>query len=131
MAKRIGASRPAQAKASTRPRRPLTLADMTVTHVFRQNKPVTLTGHEIAAILEGAQHLHAPEEKSDFVNAYAMYSEVIGIAETLDLIADDGGQIERPLHYMADQLKRVANRLCALDPGPTTSAASFHVEVTS
>lgn len=83
MAKRIGASRPAQAKASTQPRKPLTLADMTVTHVFRQNKPVTLTGHEIAAILEGAQHLHAPDEKSDFVDAYAMYSEVFGIAETL------------------------------------------------
>lgn len=43
---------------------------------------------EIAAILEGTQHLQAPEEQSEFVNAYAMYYELVGIAETLHLIAE-------------------------------------------
>jgi hypothetical protein len=92
---------------------------------------VTPTGAEIAAILEGTQHLHAPEGKSEFVNAYAMYFEFVGIAETLDLIAEpDDNQITRPLHYLADQLKRIANRVCALDPGSHRAAASFRVEVT-
>ena len=35
----------------------------------------------------------------------------------------------RPLHYLADQLKRIAHRVCALDPGSHRAAASFHVEV--
>src|SRR5258705_6242991 len=106
--------RPHQAKGSTDTPKPLTLADVTVSHVFRDNKEVTLSGAEIAAILEGTQHLHASEEKSDFVDAYAMYFEIVGIAETLDLIAEpEDGQITRPLHYLADQLKRIANRVCA------------------
>lgn len=104
---------------------------MTISHAFREDKVVTLSGAEIAAILEGTQHLHAAEEKSDFVDAYAMSFELVGIAETLDLIAEpDDGQITRPLHYLADQLKRIANRVCALDPGSHRKAASFHVEVT-
>jgi hypothetical protein len=110
----------------------LTLADVTISHVFRGDKEVTLSGGEIAAILKGTQHLHAPDEKSEFVNAYAMYFEIVGIAETLDLIAEpDDGQITRPLHYLADQLKRIANRVCALDPGSGAhrAAASFRVEV--
>jgi hypothetical protein len=54
----------------------------------------------------------------------------VGIAETLDLIAEpEAGQITRPLHYLADQLKRIANRVCALDPGSHRAAASFRVEV--
>jgi hypothetical protein len=123
--------RPARKEGSTDTPRPLTLADVTISHVFRDNKEVTLSGPEIAAILEGTQHLHASEEKSEFVNAYAMYFEIVGIAETLDLIAEpDDGQITRPLHYLADQLKRIANRVCALDPGNHRDAASFRVEVT-
>lgn len=110
---------------------PLTLADVTVSHVFRENKEVTLSGAEIAAILEGTQHLHAAEERSDFANAYAMYYELVGIADTLHLIAEpDDDQVSRPLHYLADQLKRIANRVCALDPGAHRAAASFRVEVT-
>jgi len=109
---------------------PLTLADMTISHVFRDNKEVTLSGAEVAAILEGTQHLHASEEKSDFANAYAMYYELVGIADTLHLIAEpDDDQVSRPLHYLADQLKRIANRVCALDPGSHRAAASFRVEV--
>jgi hypothetical protein len=130
MAKKIVPLRPAQKKGSKDAPTPLTLADVTVSHVFRDNKVVTLTGAEIAAILEGTQHLHASEEKSDFVDAYAMYFEIVGIAETLDLIAEpDDCQITRPLHYLADQLKRIANRVCALDPGSHREAASFRVEV--
>ena len=126
--RKIVALRPAR-KEGTPP--PLTLADVTVRHVFREDKEVTLSGAEIAALLEGTQHLHAPEEKSDFVNAWAMYFELVGIAETLDLIAEpNDGQITRPLHYLADQLKRIANRVCALDPGAHRAAASFRVEVT-
>jgi hypothetical protein len=91
---------------------------------------VTLSGAEIAAILEGTQHLHAPEEKSDFVNAYAMYYELVGIADTLHLIAEpDDDQVTGPLHYLADQLKRIANRVCALGSGSHRAAASFRVEV--
>ena len=71
--------RPRQAKDSTDTPKPLTLADVTVSHVFRDNKEVTLSGAEVAAILEGTQHLHASEEKSDFVDAYAMYFEIVGI----------------------------------------------------
>jgi len=60
-----------------------------------------------------------------------MYFEIVGIAETLDLIAEpEDGQITRPLHYLADQLKRIANRVCALSPGAHRAAASFRVEVT-
>jgi hypothetical protein len=131
MAKRIVAPKPGPAKGPATPQKPLTLADLTIRHAFRGNNPVTLTGGDVAAILEGAQHLHAPEdEKSDFVNAYAMYFEVVGIAETLDVIAEEEDQLKRPLHYLADQLKRIANRICALDPGRHSDAASFVVEVT-
>jgi hypothetical protein len=126
--KKIVALRPARKEGA---KATLTLADLQISHVFRDNKEVTLSGAEIAAILEGTQHLHASEEKSDFVDAYAMYFEIVGIAETLDLIAEpDDGQITRPLHYLADQLKRIANRVCALDPASHRAAASFRVEVT-
>ena len=126
--KKILALRPARKEGAPPP---LTLADLTVSHVFRDNKEVTLSGAEIAALLEGTQHLHASEEKSEFVNAYAMYYELVGIADTLHLIAEpDDDQVSRPLHYLADQLKRIANRVCALDPGAHRAAASFRVEVT-
>ena len=129
--KKIVPLRPRQKEGSTDTPKSLTLADVTISHVFRENEVVTLSGAEIAAILEGTQHLHAPDEKSDFVNAYAMYFEIVGIAETLDLIAEpEDGQITRPLHYLADQLKRIANRVCALAPGAHRAAASFRVEVT-
>jgi hypothetical protein len=122
--------RPARKEGATDTPKPLTLADVTVSHVFRENKEVTLSGAEIAAILEGTQHLHAPEEKSDFADAYAMYHELVGIADTLHLIAEpDDDQVSRPLHYLADQLKRIANRVCALDPVSHRAAASFRVEV--
>jgi hypothetical protein len=123
--------RPARKEGATDTPPPLTLADVTISHVFREDKVVTLSGAEIAAILEGTQHLHASEGKSDFVDAYAMHFEIVGIAETLHLIAEpDDGQITRPLHYLADQLKRIANRVCALGSGAHRSAASFRVEVT-
>jgi hypothetical protein len=128
--KKIVPLRPRQKEGRQVTPKPLTLADVTISHVFRENTVVTLSGAEIAAILEGTQHLHAPEEKSDFVNAYALYFEIVGIAETLDLIAEpDDCQITRPLHYLADQLKRIANRVCTLGPGSHRDAASFRVEV--
>jgi hypothetical protein len=128
--KKIVALRPRQKKDSPGAPKPLTLADVTVSHVFRENKEVTLSGAEIAAILEGTQHLHASEEKSDFVDSYAMYYELVGIADTLHLIAEpDDDQVTGPLHYLADQLKRIANRVYALDPGSHQDAASFRVEV--
>ena len=71
--------RPARKEGATDAPTPLTLADVTISHVFRENKEVTLSGAEVAAILEGTQHLHASEEKSDFVDAYAMYFEIVGI----------------------------------------------------
>lgn len=127
----IVALRPRRKEGPKDAPKPLTLADVTISHVFRDNKVVTLSGAELAAILEGTQHLHAPDEPSDFVNAYAMYFEIMGIAETLDLIAEpDDGQVTRPLHYLAEQLKRIANRVCALDAGSHRAAASFRVEVT-
>jgi hypothetical protein len=125
--RKIVALRPARKEGSTAT---LTLADLQITHKFR-DKEVTLSGAEIAAILEGTQHLHASEEKSDFVNAYAMYYELVGIADTLHLIAEpDDDQVTGPLHYLADQLKRIANRVCALDPRAHRAAASFRVAVT-
>ena len=128
MAKKIVALRPARTEGAEAP---LTLADLQISHVFKDRKEVTLSGAEIAAILEGTQHLHASEEKSDFVNAYSMSFELVGIAETLDLIAEpDDGQVTRPLHYLADQLKRLANRVVALDAAAHRAAASFRVEVT-
>jgi hypothetical protein len=74
--------------------------------------------------------LYAPEEKSNFVDAYSINFEIVGIADTLDLIAEpDDGQVTRPLHNLADQLKRIAHRVCALSPGQHAAAASFRVEV--
>jgi len=62
MAKKIVPLRPVRKEGDPGAPTPLTLADVTISHVFRDNNVVTLTGAEIAAILEGTQHLHAPEE---------------------------------------------------------------------
>jgi hypothetical protein len=47
--------RPARKEGATDAPTPLTLADVTISHVFRDNKEVTLSGAEVAAILEGTK----------------------------------------------------------------------------
>jgi len=112
------------------PQNGLTLADVSVTHALRDNKVVTLSGADLAALITGTLHIHVSGERPAYVDAYAIAYELVGIAESLDALTEASDfSIDRPLHYLADQLKYAANRVCALDHGTGRGLDQFRVAV--
>jgi hypothetical protein len=131
MSKKVVPLRPARKEGSKDTPKPLTLADLTISHAVRGSKMVTLTGQQVAAILEGTQHIHEVTEPSTFVDPYAMHFELIGMAATLEALGGetDAEPFDGALNYLAGQLKQMAHRVCALAPDSRRAGETFTVEV--
>ncbi len=122
-----------KADKSTTARKPLTLADIQVTHTIG-SKSLVRSGATIAQLIDATRHLHDPDETDlDFLNPAAIAIELDGVADILCCLSEaESIRLERALSYIGDQLRRIGYRVMALAPTSANQAPDWYkVEVTT
>jgi hypothetical protein len=117
MAKKIVSIQSRQKEGPAAAAKPLTLADIRVTHTIG-SRTITRTGAILAQLIEATQHLHAPEDDDlDFLNPSAIAIELDGVADVLCCLSEaEAFALDRALPCVGEQLRRIARRVSALAP---------------
>ena len=120
------------ARAPRRPKAPLTLADIRVTHTVG-SKVTTRTGETLVRLIEATRHLYDDSDTDlDFINPYAIALELSGIADVLCCLSEaEDFSLERALPCIGEQLRRIGHRVTAVAQRTGNSHPSWYkVEVT-
>jgi hypothetical protein len=114
------------------PPKGLTLADVTVVRRVLDKEMVRISGPELAKLIDATQ----PEGdgRPPLVDRGSIWEELTCLADLVQVIgaADRAGidfSIDKPLYWVGETLKKLANRVMALQPSGNNAPNWYAVEV--
>ena len=113
------------------PPKGLTLADVTVTRRILDKEVTRITGPDLAKLIEATK---SDDPRPGLVDRGSIWEELDCLADLVQLLgaadhADCGVPLDKPLYWVGESLKRLGNRVMALDQAGNSAPNWYAVEV--